>query len=118
MAPAIGQGEEVSDTVPVPVACTLDGREFAEREVSWQDLAQRALVDATATTGGVRLRYRPAPGVQDDLEALAAGERACCRWASWAVTADDGAIVLEATSEGDGVVALQRAFLPTPAAPG
>jgi hypothetical protein len=51
------------------------------------------------------------PTVAVELQALVAVENECCSWATWSVEERaDGALVMAARSEGEGVVALHGMF--------
>lgn len=76
----------------------------------WRRLADRSLIGQEATAGGIRQRYRGEPAVRDELEELARLERDCCGWAEWSVTAEDDAVVLAVTAEGDGAAAVRSMF--------
>ncbi len=90
-----------------PVACSLGTDALAERRAQWRRLAAAALRDAVHVPGGARLTFRDGPDVAPRLRALAAAEAGCCGFARWEVIEDDGVLVLEATSEGMGVVAVR-----------
>ena len=93
-----------------PVACTLTSADLAAQGQRWQRLAGRAMTERTETVDGLRMSFRPEPGAEEELRALAAVENECCRWADWTVEADDGQIVLAVRASGDGVTALHGMF--------
>lgn len=97
------------DTTP-PVACTLTSADLAAQGQRWERLAARALTERAETADGLRMFFRPEPGAEEELRALVAAENECCRWADWAVEADDGQIVLTVRAAGDGVTALHGMF--------
>jgi hypothetical protein len=92
------------------IACTLGAKDMAAQTERWRSLMAAAAVGRDETPDGLRIRFRPDPGVETELTALVATERECCAWATWTVTADAGAVMLEIRSQGDGVAAL-RAML-------
>ncbi len=94
----------------VPVACTLTRGGLAAQRARWQRLAARALTERADTTGGVRLAFRPGPGVGAELRALVATEQECCPWAEWTVETTGQQVVLGVRAEGTGTDALQEAF--------
>ena len=94
-----------------PVACTLGQVDAAQRADRWRALATRALSLSSATPGGVRLVFDAAPGVADELQALAALERECCAFAAWSVRANGSQLTLEVTGDGDeAATAVQSMF--------
>jgi len=85
--------------VQLPLACTLgadDGRARMRRRQRLADLA-----DPLARRVGALLevRYRSAPGVRDELEALAAAEQQCCAFVAWTVSEDAGHPVLRVVAD-------------------
>jgi hypothetical protein len=96
---------------PPPVACSLGQSDLAGRAGRWRTLAGRALSRVSPTPHGLLLVFGAAPGVADELEALAALERDCCAFATWSVRADGGEITLEVSGDGDeAVTAIQSMF--------
>jgi len=94
----------------VEIACTLDSGERATRGGEWRAVAQTALEDRRPIPGGVRLRFRPDAVTAHRLVDLVAGERACCSWATWTLTADADATVVEVTAPDEGEAALRALF--------
>jgi hypothetical protein len=97
------------DSTP-PVACTLTSAGLAAQGQRWERLAARAMTGRTETADGLRMFFRPELGTEEELRALVAVENDCCRWADWAVEADDGQIVLAVRAAGDGITALHGMF--------
>lgn len=93
-----------------PVACSLGRADLATQASRWERLAARAMTRRTETADGLRINFRPGPGVEDELRELVAVENDCCQWASWAVQSMDGAVVLAVRSRGAGVTALRTMF--------
>lgn len=83
----------------LPVACTLSAGDGAERMRRWEALARAG--HATLERDGHRLTvaYRAAPGVGDELEALAAAERRCCAFVSWTVSHEPDRLVLTVAAD-------------------
>jgi hypothetical protein len=94
----------------VPVACTLTRAGLAAQSARWQRLAARALTERADTADGVRLAFRPGPGVDADLRALVATERECCPWAEWTVETGGQQLVLSVRATGTGTDALHEMF--------
>ena len=96
---------------PVPVACALSSAGLAARSLRWEQFAARAMTGRAETADGLRLCFRPEPGAEDELRALAAAESECCPWAAWTVREDAGQLVLDVRSAGaDGIAALHSMF--------
>jgi hypothetical protein len=93
-----------------PVACSLSRAGLAEQAGRWRRLAARALAGQVKTADGVRLRFRPEPGAEAELRALAGVEAGCCPWATWTVEASAGQLVLDVRSAGAGIAALHSMF--------
>jgi hypothetical protein len=92
------------------IACTLRSGEQPERRRRWLALTDRALAECTPNPDGVRLVFNAAPGVQEELRALAELERDCCAFASFRVTASGERVTLDVTSSGAGVAAVHELF--------
>ena len=104
-------GPDVSkDTGAVPVACTLTQAGLAAQAGRWERLAARAMTDRTQTEHGLRIRFRPEPGTEEELRALVAVENECCSWATWTVETSPAHIVLDVRAAGAGVTALHSMF--------
>jgi hypothetical protein len=69
----------------LPLACTLDAADGADRSRRWRQLAAEALPVLRRTEGRLEVRYQPGPGVLDELRALAAAESECCSFVTWTV---------------------------------
>jgi uncharacterized membrane-anchored protein len=108
MAGGDAVGESARDEIPV--ACSLTPAGLAAQAGRWERLAARAMVMRTETPGGLRIEFRPEPGAEAELRALATVEAECCPWAAWAVKAGAGRIVLDVRSAGDGIAALHAMF--------
>ena len=94
----------------VPVACALTRAGQAAQRIRWQRLAARALTERANTADGVRLAFRPGPGVAADLRELVAIEQDCCPWAQWTVEAGKQQVVLGVRATGAGAEALHHMF--------
>jgi hypothetical protein len=97
-------------TATAPVACSLTPAGLAEQAGRWARLAARAMTGREQSGHGVRVSFRPGPGTEEELRALAAAEARCCPWAAWSVRADGTQLVLDVRSAGDGVAALHAMF--------
>ena len=93
-----------------PVACRLTPASQAPQASRWAQLIARALTERTATANGLRIAFRPEPGVEEELRRLVAVETECCPWAAWAVETNAEATVLDVRSTGPGIATLHGVF--------
>ena len=102
----------VPETIPgqAPVACSLTPAGLAAQAGRWERLAARAMTERTETADGLRIGFRPEPGAEQELRALAAVETECCPWATWTVAASAGQVVLDVRSAGQGIATLHAMF--------
>jgi hypothetical protein len=93
------------------IACSLEHADLAERRDDWRRLGKRALENVITTKTGLRLLFRDAPGVEDELQQLATLERDCCAFADWSVHARGEEVVLDVTAASEeGIAAIQAMF--------
>jgi uncharacterized membrane-anchored protein len=109
---------QAPDGNATPVACSLTAAGLAEQAGRWERLAARAMTGQEPTGDGLRLSFRPEPGAEAELRALAAVETRCCPWATWTVRAGAAQVVLDVRSAGDGVAALHAMFTSLRQSPG
>lgn len=83
----------------LPLACTLGPDDGPARMRRWQVLADKGHPIAQRTAHQLEVRYQPEPGVRDELEALAAAERECCKFVAWDVIQDGQHPVLLVTAD-------------------
>ena len=98
------------DELPV-IACSLGPAEMPERQARWRALMERALAGRGEIPQGLRLDFRPEPGVEEELRALAELERDCCGFAGFEVIADRDRVTLQVTSAGNGLAVVRELFL-------
>jgi len=99
-----------SDAADGAVACSLTSEGLAAQADRWHRLATASLDERIETADGLRIAFRPEPGVYDELRQLVAVENECCPWAQWTVTAGHGQVVLNVRAEKAGVAALHGMF--------
>ena len=90
-----------------PVACTLGAADLSQQAERWLRLLARAATARLETPHGLRIEFHADEGVAEELEQLVAVENECCSWAVWTVDAVAGQVVLDISSTGDGIVAIQ-----------
>lgn len=93
-----------------PVACALTPAGLAAQATRWQRLTARAMTERTQTAHGLRITFRPEPGVEEELRGLVAVENQCCPWANWMVETGAQQVVLDVRSAGDGIATLHSMF--------
>lgn len=101
------------DRADLPVACALGLNDGAERMRRWKQLSERATPIARRTGRELEVRFRPGPGVREELAALAAAEPQCCAFVAWTVVLDGGQPVLRVTAPEDrpeDIVSIANAF--------
>jgi MerR family transcriptional regulator, copper efflux regulator len=102
---AVGQADGT-----VPVACTLTSAGLAAQAARWERLIAGSMTERTQTSDGLRMSFRPEPGVEEELRRLVAVENECCPWAAWTMETNAGATVLDVRSIGPGIAALHDMF--------
>lgn len=80
--------------IDLPVACTLGPHDGLTRLARWKALHALASPVARLEDGVLEVRYQRAPGVQEELESLAAAEQLCCSFVRWVVREDCGESML------------------------
>lgn len=93
-----------------PIACALTPADLEAQATRWQQLAARAMTERAETAHGLRITFRPEPGVEVELRTLAAVENQCCPWANWMVETGAQQVVLDVRSAGDGIATLHSMF--------
>jgi hypothetical protein len=90
----------------LPLACTLGPDDGLARVVRWRALRESAAPVTRLLDGQLEVHYRSAPGVQEELQDLAAAEQVCCSFVTWVVSNDHGQPVLRVISPADSPEAL------------
>ncbi len=85
----------------LPVACRLNPGDGAERMRRWKALARAGHAALLRDGHRLTVTYLAAPGVTDELEALAAAERRCCGFVTWTVSCEPGRAVLAVAADPD-----------------
>jgi hypothetical protein len=81
-----------------PATCTLPPADLRRRIEAIEALAADALLTRERIDGGVRVRFRDAPGVEQRVRDLAVAEAGCCAPLAFAVRRE---LVLEITGSDD-----------------
>ena len=93
------------------VACTLNETSLRTQRERWLNLGENFGIARHEVADGLRLTFKDHPAVVAELEALVQVENDCCSWAAWTVERDeDGALVMAARSQGEGIATLHGMF--------
>src|SRR5262245_48133551 len=93
------------------VACTLIGTDLKTQRERWISLGENFGLGRVETDDGLQLTFTDHPAVEAELRALVTVENECCSWAAWSVErGGDGALVMAARSQDDGIPALHGMF--------
>jgi hypothetical protein len=93
------------------VACTLIDADLKTQRERWINLGENFGLGRHEAADGLRLTFKDHPAVEAELQALVEVENECCGWAAWSVErSDDGALVMAARSQDDGIAALHGMF--------
>jgi hypothetical protein len=99
------------------IACTLSSSGLAAQARHWEQLIAQSMTEYAETADGLRLSFRPEPGVAEELRRLVAVENECCSWAEWTVETNAEATVLDIHSSARGGLAALRAMFRPVSAP-
>jgi len=93
------------------IACTLNNTNLMTQRERWINLGRNFSIAWHEAADGLRVTFKDHPAVAAELNALVAVENECCSWASWSVERDrEGALVMAARSQGEGIATLHRLF--------
>jgi hypothetical protein len=79
----------------LPIACSLDATQLAERKERWRALGEHALISTERTDEVVRQRYRGGAAIEAELLDLVALEAECCPFLDLRVERVDAEIWLD-----------------------
>ena len=93
------------------IACTLTNANLRTQRDRWIALRETFGIARREAPDGLRLTFKDQPAVETELRELVEIENGCCAWAAWSVERDtDGALVMAARSQGDGIATLHGMF--------
>ena len=94
----------------LPIACTLDASDGAQRLARWRALSARAAPHVVREDDALVVAYPAGRGVREELDVLAAAERQCCSFADWEVEQDRDRVVMRIRSQPEGLAAIAALF--------
>ena len=106
-----GPGDGNASAAELPIACTLEAREGAERLVRWRALLESSLLELKREPDQIDVRVAKASGIAAELGALVAAERACCAFVEWRLVEHERwhELQIHGTTEGlDAIAGLFR----------
>lgn len=106
------EAERVGREGSTPGGLYVGSRDGPARMLRGQRLGETADPVARRAGAVLEVRYRPGPGVREELE-LAAAERRCCSFVAWTVTEDGGHPVLRVVADAgtpDDVASIASLF--------
>jgi hypothetical protein len=102
---------EASRAVELPVACSLDAAEAGGRLARWQALFAATNPTIRRQPEEILVRVPARSGAGEELEALAAAERACCDFVRWRVTHHSQWHELSIDGSPEGIAAIAPMLL-------
>jgi hypothetical protein len=97
----------------LPIACSLNATELAERLAEMADVGRAALRGIRTTGTHAQLSFAAGKGVRDRIAAIVAAESQCCAFLDMTVSDEPDTVVLTiAAPEGADVAELVDAFQP------
>jgi hypothetical protein len=100
----------LADMTDQPIACTLPVTQVPGRLALVDSLAGDALIDHAPIDGGVRWRFRDAPGIERRVRELAALESECCGFLTFQIARDADAITVEITGAEEARPVIEEFF--------
>ena len=102
----------------LPIACTLEARDLAQRLADMAELGHDALIEARLDGTCARLRFAAGAGVRARVETIVAAESQCCAFLQMRVSDERDAVLLtiDAPDDAGAVVDELVAAFGTPAA--
>jgi hypothetical protein len=86
----------------IGIACTLDRAQMRQRGGDIRALGRAALTSVDRGERHVVLRFRPGPGIREQVEQLVAAESECCAFLDFAITHERDATVVTIVSPPEG----------------
>ena len=90
----------------LPIACTLNPKDFRAREVLMAELGRDALVGARQDGSRAVLRFAAGAGVRDRVASFVDGESACCAFLHMEVAEAGDEVVLRIDAPAEAELTL------------
>ena len=90
----------------LPVACTLEAIDGAQRLEEWRRLSTAAGLGRQLAGGKLTLRFRDVAGVGEELDRLVSAERECCAFLGWELVRSEAEWHVHITGSPDELRAL------------
>ena len=94
----------------IPLACSLTAADQANRRLEFDAILERGLLAREWTPSGIRLRFTPSPGLEEDLADLTRREKQCCPFFEFRIDSLEGEIVLDVGAPVEGRPIVERLF--------
>lgn len=95
------------DASAEPIVCTLGVADQEGRAGDFRAVFEH-LVATNAFEGGFRWTFRPSPGLEERLVALAEREHACCRFFEFTIFSEGHTLVWETRAREDAAVVMKE----------
>jgi hypothetical protein len=95
-----------------PIACTLTLDGMTARLALIDALSADGLLDRTPTDGGLRVRLRDTPNIEQRTHELIAAESRCCAFLDFGLGREGGHLVLDVTGPEDARPVIEMFFAP------
>jgi hypothetical protein len=93
----------------IPLACSLSVEDQVDRRLEFAEVARR-VVGREPTKDGVRLRFRPSPGLGEQLADLTSREKECCPFFDFSIQESGEELVLEVGAPPEARPIVDRLF--------
>jgi len=96
----------------LPIACTLTPGGMTARLALIEALSADGLLDRAPTDGGLRVRLRDTPDIEQRTRELVAAESKCCAFLDFELRRADGDLVLDISGPEDARPVIEMFFAP------
>jgi hypothetical protein len=104
------RGDGDLSAAELPIACTLEAREGAERLIRWRALLESSVLELKRKPDVIVVCVAKAPGIAAELGALVTAERACCPFVDWRLVEHERWHELQIHGTEDGLDAIAGLF--------
>jgi hypothetical protein len=104
------RGDRDLNAAELPIACTLEAREGAERLIRWKALVESSVLELKREPDVIVVCVAKAAGIAAELDTLVAAERACCPFVDWRLVEHERWHELQIHGTEDGLDAIAGLF--------